>query len=83
MPGPVSDSFDPEFGTGANAAAVAQAMGDIRRRVSVAIGADELRYIVDVVHGPSGSIRTLRLSERDLRVLRFSIEGHCRFGYRT
>ena len=38
MPGPVSDSYDPEFSTGANAQEVCDAVAALRDRVTEALG---------------------------------------------
>lgn len=73
MPGPVSDSYDPEFGTAANAADVASAINDVCSKLTKAIGSEELKFIVDVVHGRGGHRHQLVFTERELRILRFSI----------
>ena len=70
MPGPVSDSYDPEFGTGNNAAEVRQAAEDQVKRISKMLGS-ELKNIVEVVQGPTGKIYPIKLTERELRVIRF------------
>jgi hypothetical protein len=79
MPGPVSDSYDPEFGTGENASIVCEAVTEIRDAVSKAIGNDALLPIVDLcrneVDGRTEMSRLsiLRFNERDLRILRFAL----------
>ncbi len=73
MPGPVSDSYDPEFGTGANAEAVREAVREVRQRVTDAIGSDLLQNIVEVARGAPGPSFAVRLSERELRILRFCL----------
>ncbi|APU89016.1 hypothetical protein Rctr197k_233 [Virus Rctr197k] len=74
MPGPVSDSYDPEFGTSANAEEVADAIKAVRDRISEAIGTEELKYILDVVRGKNGKDKTLVIrNERELRILRFAL----------
>jgi hypothetical protein len=74
MPGPVSDSYDPEFGTSANAAEVVDVIASLRDRISRAIGDPVLQDIVDVVHGPSGRrVRFAVTTEREARVLRFAL----------
>jgi hypothetical protein len=74
MPGPVSDSYDPEFGTGANAAAVGQAVRAVGQLLTdiTGIGAS-LRDIVTVATGPPGPSFTALLSEREWRLLRFAV----------
>ena len=74
MPGPVSDSYDPEFGTGSNAHDVGDAVRSLRSKVTDAIGNSELKNIVEVVHSRGGgAVATLHLDERELRVLRFAL----------
>lgn len=73
MPGPVSDSFDPEFGTGANAGDVNEAIQAVRARITELLG-NELENIVSLVHGPPGLVWTVGFSERELRVIRFCLD---------
>ena len=70
MPGPVSDSFDPEFGTVSNADDVA---GAIHRVIEQFDALGPLKSIVEVVHGPAGNSFKVYLSERDARVIRFAL----------
>jgi len=72
MPGPVSDSYDPEFSTGANAADVREAIKDIVNQFGKHLG-PELKYIVGVVQGPEGKRTKFALSERDMRIIRFGL----------
>jgi hypothetical protein len=78
MPGPVSDSFDPEFGTGHNANDVREALQHVRQQITQAIGTEELDYIVHVVHraqlGQRGRARRVPLDESELRLIRFAID---------
>lgn len=73
MPGPVSDSYDPEFGTGENADMV-------RTRSSACATSSrnrwpkDLKNIVELAyHGPGGKLHGIRLSENELRVVRFAL----------
>lgn len=72
MPGPVSDSYDPEFGTGANAEDVREAIKGIVDRIGNVLGS-ELKSIVTVAQGPDGKQTKWLLSERDMRVIRFGL----------
>ena len=72
MPGPVSDSYDPEFSTGANADDVRDAIKDIVDQLGKYLG-PELKYIVSVAQGPEGKRTKFALSERDMRVIRFGL----------
>jgi hypothetical protein len=72
MPGPVSDSYDPEFSTSANAEEVRLAIQSIVHRVTGELGAT-LADIVQVVHGEPGPAYTWRLTEQELRIIRFGL----------
>jgi len=72
MPGPVSDSYDPEFGTGSNAEDVRDAIQGVVARIGGRLG-PELKEIVGVVQGKSGKRHHITLSERELRVIRFGL----------
>ncbi len=72
MPGPISDSYDPEFGTGENVARVREAVTEVRDRLTDILGPD-LHYIFDVIEGSKGIPRTLIWSERELRIIRFAL----------
>lgn len=83
MPGPVSDSYDPEFGTSARANEVAEAVTTLRDLVSEYIGSDKLQDIVALAEGYNETVlspqeepgsRLWRLSERELRIIRFCMD---------
>ncbi len=71
-PGPVSDSYDPEFSTGENAQDVADGINSIVNKIDSKLGS-ELEYIVDVVHGSEGKKVEFILSEREMRIVRFGL----------
>ena len=74
MPGSVSDSYDPEFGTGENARDVRDAIEKCRDRLTKSIGTGELKNIIEVVHGSAGPRKPgIRFTERELRVMRFAL----------
>lgn len=74
MPGPVSDSYDPEFSTSTNA-------NDVRTAIQQVVGKLEnsslkgkpVEHILQVIHGKNGSIHAVPLSEREWRIIRFSL----------
>lgn len=72
MPGPVSDSYDSEFSTGANAADVAEATREVVARIGALLG-EELRPIVAVVQGEDGPAFSMELTECELRIIRFNL----------
>lgn len=79
MPGPVSDSYDPEFGCGENATAVKNAIENMHGKLGVIIGSHPL-YIVDVVQNPgadSTEVTSAQLTIQEWRILRFACERAC------
>jgi hypothetical protein len=74
MPGPISDVYDPEFSTVANADLVRSAIEIQRDKVTALLG-PQLLNILDVVNMDSneGKEFTMKLTERDLRVIRFAL----------
>lgn len=74
MPGPVSDSYDPEFGTSSNAQDVADAIREVRLKVSAYIGSDQLKNIVDLAQSKNGRAAHHAFSERELRIIRFCLD---------
>lgn len=74
-PGPVSDSCDPEFGTGANAAEIREALVDVYSTVSEILGGKPPMYILDLVRAEDLTRRIkANLSEREWRLIRFALE---------
>ena len=72
MPGPVSDSYDPEFGTAGNAANVAEAILETKIQIDKALNS-ELKSILNVVDGKKGPMHAIELNERQLRIIRFCL----------
>ena len=78
MPGPVSDSYDPEFSTGANATVVREGIMEQRDRITKILG-DKLLYIVDVAEDrfdhtlPKRYQIKMNFTERELRLIRFAL----------
>lgn len=78
MPGPVSDSYDPEFSTGARATAVREAIMTQRDRFTKVLG-DRLLPIVDIANDefectlPPGASRRFTFTEREMRIIRFAL----------
>jgi hypothetical protein len=72
MPGPVSDSYDPEFGTGDNATAVRDGLAPIVAAIEQRLG-PKLKDIVAVARSRNGKpYRGMPFSERELRLIRFA-----------
>lgn len=73
MPGPVSDSYDPEFGTAAVAGEVREAMAKMHESLGEIIGGLPEPILEVVRRGHRGGI-TATLDERSWRILRFACE---------
>lgn len=74
MPGPVSDSFDPEFGTGERAHEIDRELLRLYERLTDLLGGRPPMYILDLVDADLPERHSLTLSEREWRILRFAIE---------
>ena len=73
MPGPVSDSYDPEFGTASNAEDVREALKQVRCTISQALG-PKLLNIVQISQGMDKSSCSVNFDERECRIIRFAID---------
>ena len=73
MPGSISDSYDPEFGTSANSSDINEAVQRMHSVLGNVIGSPP-KFIVEVVHGDDGDKITASLSEKEWRILRFACE---------
>ena len=75
MPGPVSDSFDPEWTTSSNRQDIADALSVMHSALGVIIGSGP-KYILDVVHTSDldAPVIECKFTEKELRVLRFACE---------
>lgn len=75
MPGPVSDSFDPEWGTGDTKQQIDGELGRVYQTVAEIIGAPpiNIRELVAIERTMENMI-TFSLPEKDWRLIRFAIE---------
>lgn len=75
MPGPVSDSYDPEWGTADNANRLRQALKGMYGVVSCILGRKPPMPILDLVDATElDTPITATLTERQWRLLRFALE---------
>ncbi len=75
MPGPVSDSYDPEFGTAETAREIKAELQRMYLQVSVALNGAPPRNIVELVRSkPTHNLIDRKMDERDWRLLRFALE---------
>lgn len=78
MPGPVSDSYDQEFGNSSISSQVREAIVTQRNRFSKILGED-LMNIVDVINDqfdntlPVGTVKRISFTEREMRIIRFAL----------
>lgn len=75
MPGPVSDSYDPEWGTGDNREKIACAMKDVYGEISNILGNPPPVFILQLLEQKmlDGSV-TATLSIKQWRIIRFALE---------
>jgi hypothetical protein len=76
MPGPVSDSYDPEWGTLANAESIEEALDSMYDRVSGILGQEppvDIRVLVAESYKRS-RLLPATLTEWEWRIVRFALE---------
>lgn len=71
-PGPVSDAYDPEYGTAGNADHVQELLDEVLGVLNGVLP-PVARNIVHVARGPQGPSTPVPLTQRQLRALRFSV----------
>ena len=76
MPGPISDSFDPEWGTSSAAEPIIDSIEELYERVSEVLGKTDPIY-VKTLAGQKDELNTpiqATLTEWEWRIIRFSLE---------
>jgi len=74
MPGPISDSYDPEWGTQHNAGMIANELQCVYDAVSDVLGKRPPMCILDLVGANLSSTITATLTEKQWRIIRFALE---------
>jgi hypothetical protein len=74
MPGPVSDSYDPEWGTTANGDPIRDALQSLYVTVSAILGNQPPLPILDLVHMKLPEPIAATLTTKQWRLLRFALE---------
>lgn len=75
MPGPVSDSYDPEWGTIAEAEEIYDSLQRVYKKVSKILGEKPPIYIKELVLANDlNTLLTAELTEQEWRIIRFAIE---------
>lgn len=72
MPGPVSDSYDPVWGTADIAGQVRDGIRELDSKLTTLLDNLPPRYILWVIQEPNGNKMACDLSERELRILRYA-----------
>lgn len=74
MPGPMSDSYDPEFGTGHNCHRIREALARVYSRVSQILDSKPPIYILDLIDQDLPEPIQTTLSTKEWRLIRFALE---------
>lgn len=77
MPGPVSDSYDPEWGTSANGDEIRSALDAVYEKLTKTLGNMAPMPILELVGSTERRLQdgiTARLTEKEWRLLRFAVE---------
>lgn len=78
MPGPVSDSYDSEWGTSSNCGEIKEALDEMYEEVSAILGHVQPMYILDLVRAKHLDDEKLdieaTLTEWEWRIIRFALE---------
>jgi hypothetical protein len=74
MPGPISDSYDPEWGTAERCQEIRESLSKVYEQVSNVLGNESPMYILDLVNAELPKEITASLSEKEWRLIRFAIE---------
>ena len=72
MPGPVSDAYDPVWGTTANGEEVHNGIQDMDVALTKILKNSPPRCILTVIREANGPKTLRKLSERELRILRYA-----------
>lgn len=74
MPGPISDSYDPEWGTAENASRIEKALVEVYARVSCVLWEKSALPIDQLIGLTLPRAIPATLTERDWRLIRFALE---------
>jgi len=74
MPGPVSDAYDPEFGTSGNCNMIREQLADVYDVLTFVLGDKPPLYIIDLCESDLPAPVVFTLTEKQVRLLRFSLE---------
>lgn len=78
MPGPMSNSYDSEWGTTTRKAEIDSALKEVYDRLTVVLKGSAPIYIVDLVNAKLPEAISATLSEKEWRLIRFALEKEWR-----
>jgi hypothetical protein len=74
MPGPVSDSYDVEWGTSSNGEMIKIALREVYEKLTNILDGKPPHFILDLVEEDLPTPISHTLTEKEWRLLRFSVE---------
>lgn len=74
MPGPISDSYDPEWGSGSNRERIRDEITAVYMRISTLLLNNPPIYIGDLVTRELPEKISAELTEKEWRIIRFALE---------
>lgn len=74
MPGPMSDSYDPEWGTSSNAATISEALQEVYDKVSDLVENVKPLFILHLLDQEYPQPITATLTTKEWRIIRFALE---------
>lgn len=74
MPGPVSDAYDPEWGTAANGDVIREELARLHTHLSAMLNNPAPLFILDLLGQEMPDPVVIAMTTRDWRVIRFALE---------
>jgi hypothetical protein len=74
MPGSISDSYDPEWGTSGNASEIILCLDSVYDRVSDVLEHRDSKYILELIDVELPTQIPATLTEKEWRLIRFAID---------
>ena len=74
MPGPVSDSYDPEWGSSSNVVEIIEALDEVYPKISNILGNQPPMFILDLVKADLPEPINATLTTKEWRIIRFALE---------
>ena len=74
MPGPISDSYDPEWGSSSNVAEIVEILDEVYAKVANILGGQPPMFILDLVKADLPEPIDAILTTKEWRIIRFALE---------